>query len=138
VSFITSDILPLCFQLFSLVFGYIRRKNYYRLRDKESTKEETTKDSLGNFPRVSSSNMRGTDMSENVFAFFDPPIVNASHFGRDNARNSEVALRALKNYETYYGKPAGSATIEEVVAAPGGIEEWSKEDVLDIMVGRPA
>ena len=44
VSFLTSEILPLCFQLFSLVFGYIRRKNYYRLRDKENTKGETTKD----------------------------------------------------------------------------------------------
>ena len=135
VSFLTSDILPLCFQLFSLVFGYIRRKNYYRLRDKENTKEETTKDSLGNFARVSS-NIRGTDMSDNVFAFFDPPIVTASHFGRDTSRSSQAVQRALKNYEAYYGKPAGSATVGEVEAAPGGIEEWSKEDVLDIMVDR--
>ena len=36
IHFLTSDILPLCFQLFSLVFGYIRRKNYYMLRDKEN------------------------------------------------------------------------------------------------------
>jgi hypothetical protein len=96
IHFLTSDILPLCFQLFSLVFGYIRRKNYYRLRDKENQKGETTKDSLGNFLRVSSnrgsnrdsSNINVTDTSDNMLAFFDPPIVDDWHIGRDISRKS--------------------------------------------------
>ena len=43
--------------------------------------------------------------------------------------------RALRNYEKYFNKPEGSATVGEVESMPGGVEEWSKEDVLDIVVG---
>ena len=43
--------------------------------------------------------------------------------------------RALRNYEKYFDKPEGSVTIAEIEAMPGGVEEWSKEDVLEIVVG---
>lgn len=46
-----------------------------------------------------------------------------------------MEYRALRNYEKYFNREEGSATVGEVESMPGGVEEWSKEDVLDIIVG---
>ena len=69
--------------------------------------------------------------------FFDPPVAPLASFGgsRATGRDNIQFDKALTNYEKYFNKPEGTATVEEVEAMPGGIAEWCKDDVLEIMVG---
>jgi len=82
--------------------------------------------------------LRDTEMLDEDALFFDPPVADLASFAgtRSTGRKTNEIQQALKNFEKYFNKPEGTATIEEVEATPGGIEEWCKEDVLDIVVGK--
>ena len=77
VSFVFGDIVPLAFQLFSLIFGYIRRQRYYKnkkqlLAETQVSDGDHTNSLSQDFSRNNNSMAQGEDDSH---SYFDPPLM---------------------------------------------------------------
>lgn len=83
ILFLFCDIIPICFQLSTLIFGYIRKRNEkkYRLSIQRHTSHQREsdlpqdQDRLGASSPFNFSNMSGSS----ALSFFDPPLFVNSH-----------------------------------------------------------
>lgn len=83
ILFIFCDIIPICFQLSTLIFGYIRKRNQkkYRLsvqRHLSNQRESDLPQDQSQFGASSPFNYSHLSGSSNV-SFFDPPLFANSH-----------------------------------------------------------
>jgi len=105
-----TDIIPICFQLSTLIFGYIRKRNdkKYRLEIKMRREEGDTM--LESFRSGTSNN--SVSSASNASSYFDPPLLRnnnsyqASNYSASNIDQIDVSEKVATPKDKRLKKPA--------------------------------